>query len=243
MRMLAVGVVVMGLALGGCGGGKKEPTPSERVAQVVDKGAATAPKAETKAPATAAPTTPAVAPDPAPTQPPPATKAPEPVAPPTEPAKVEPTPTEEPAKVEPTPTEEPAAKVEPTPSEEPSEPTSPTPSGTALHEISVNDSAMTLAIEDRFPSERKTSFTIGADPKVYAWFDFKNAGAKTPITLVWKKEGKEVWRIDTNVGTSKSWRTWAEKKIGKKDAGRWTVEAIDEGGYVYGTLSYEVLPE
>ena len=39
----------------------------------------------------------------------------------------------------------------------------------------------------------------------------------------------------------KNWRTWAEKKIGKKDAGKWTVELVDDGGYAYETLAYEVV--
>jgi len=231
MRRWTAGVVmVVGLGLSACSGGKKEPTPSEKVAQVVDKGG------PAKAEPTKAPAANNVAPDPAPA---PKETAPvaEPTPTPSEPAKVEPAPPVEPiAKVEPAPPVEPIAKVEP-PKTEPS-PT--TPSGQAMHTITVNDSAMTVAIDNRFPSERKTSFSIGVDAKVYAWFDFKNTGDKTALTLVWKKEGKEVWRIDTNVGVSKSWRTWAEKKLGKKDAGRWSVDAIDAGGHVYGTLTYEV---
>jgi hypothetical protein len=128
---------------------------------------------------------------------------------------------------------------------EPSDPAPADPSapakGEAMHELTITDAALTPEIADRIPTERKTRWTIGADTKVIAWFEVKNSGDKVPLTLVWKKNGKEAWRFDTEVGKGKNWRTWAEKKIGKKDAGQWTVELVDEGGFAYQTLAYEVV--
>ncbi|MFO0749312.1 MAG: DUF2914 domain-containing protein [Myxococcota bacterium] len=175
----------------------------------------------------------------------PRTKPTEPVEKPVEPkptapveTPVEATPTEP---VEPKPTEPVEKPVEPKPIEKPVEPTGQVePSGQAMFPISVNDAALAPAIEDRLPSERKTSFTIGSDAKVVAWFEFKNPGPKATVAFVWKKAGKETWRISIDVGSGKGWRTWAEKKIGKKDAGHWQVDVVDEGGHVYHTQAYDV---
>lgn len=234
--------VVIAIGVSACGG-KAEPTARERVAAVLDKDQA--PKKVAAEPAKN------VAPDPAAPKADPASTKLEPKAEPLkvetkpEPAKVETKP--EPAKVEPAKTEpitvaktepsEPAAKVEPA-KVEPTEPYEPT--GEPMYSLTVNDAALTLGIDNRFPTERKTSFVIGTDAKVYAWFEFKNSGVPADVAFVWKKAGKETWRIAVNVGAGKNWRTWAEKKIGKRDAGAWTVQVIDEAGHVYETLSYDV---
>lgn len=238
---LAISVLLSMCVAAACGG-KAEPTARERVAAVIEKdkpAAKTDPQpAKNVAPDPAAPkkTAPVKA-EPTKTEPAKveAKVAPEPVK---VEAKAEPEPVKvEPAKVEPVvePAEKVEAKTEPT---EPSEPTGPT--GQALFSLTVNDAALALGIDNRFPTERKTSFTIGSDPKVVAWFDFKNSGTPANVAFVWKKAGKEIWRIAVDVGAGKNWRTWAEKKIGKKDAGRWTVEVVDEAGHVYESLSYDV---
>ena len=56
----------------------------------------------------------------------------------------------------------------------------------------------------------------------------------------WKKNGTVNWRFPTNVGSGKNWRTWAEKRITKKDAGAWTVEVVDANGHVYHSVAYTV---
>lgn len=165
-------------------------------------------------------------------------------------AKPEPTPEPEVAKPEPTPEPE-VAKPEPTPEPEVAKPEpevaqpepTPEPAGgaTALApDMQVTDSALTSAVVDRVPSDRKTSWKIGEDSRLIGWFELKNPGSKVDLELVWKKDGKENWRFPTSVGTGKNWRTWAEKRIGKRDAGQWTVELVDANGYVYGSLSYTV---
>ena len=132
------------------------------------------------------------------------------------------------------------AKVEKVDKVEAADP-APGEQGEAKYELTITDAALTTEIADRIPTERKTTWTIGADTKVIAWFEVKNTGDSVPLTLVWKKNGKESWRFDTEIGKAKNWRTWAEKKIGKKDAGKWTVQLVDDGGYAYETIAYEVV--
>ncbi len=107
-------------------------------------------------------------------------------------------------------------------------------------DLVVADSAVTSAVVDRMPSDRKTSWKIGEDSRLIGWFELKNPGSAVDLELVWTKDGKENWRFPTNVGTGKNWRTWAEKRIGKRDAGSWKVELVDSNGHVYGSLSYTV---
>jgi hypothetical protein len=123
--------------------------------------------------------------------------------------------------------------------EEPSE--EPSTEVTALApDLEVVDSALTPAVEDRLPTERRTTWKIGEDTRLIGWFELKNPSSPMDLELVWKKDGKENWRFPTNVGTGKNWKTWAEKRIGKRDAGAWTVELVDANGYVYSKLSYTV---
>lgn len=157
--------------------------------------------------------------------------------------------TEKVDKVAPTEKTERIEKVEPTEKVDKVDPPAPDgpsgdadhPTGEAKYALTITDAAVTPEVADRIPTERKTSWTIGTDTKVIAWFEVKNTGDRVPLTLVWKKNGKESWRFDTEIGKGKNWRTWAEKKIGKKDAGKWTVELVDDGGYAYETLAYEVV--
>jgi len=107
-------------------------------------------------------------------------------------------------------------------------------------DLEVVDSAVTPAVEDRLPTERRTTWKIGVDTRLIGWFELKNPSSAVDLELVWRKDGKENWRFPTNIGTGKNWRTWAEKRIGKRDAGAWTVELVDSNGYVYSKLSYTV---
>ncbi len=107
-------------------------------------------------------------------------------------------------------------------------------------DLEVVDSAVTPAVEDRLPTERRTTWKIGEDTRLIGWFELKNPSSAVDLELVWKKDGKENWRFPTNVGVGKNWKTWAEKRIGKRDAGSWTVELVDSNGYVYSKLSYTV---
>ena len=118
------------------------------------------------------------------------------------------------------------------------------PSGDAAEalvpELTVTDAAVTDAIVDRMPSTRKRAWKIGEDARLIGWFEFKNPGKGVDLELVWKKNGNVNWRFPTNVGSGKNWRTWAEKRITKKDAGDWTVEVVDANGHVYHSVAYTV---
>lgn len=225
MRMNATVLGFM-LLLSACGD-KKAPgaPPPVSAPSGVEKGSAPPPVVSVEKPVE-------VKPEPAPEKPEVAKAEPSPEKAEPEVAKAEPVP----EKAEPE-----VAKPEPTPEPEVAKP-EPEPAGaTAIApDMEVTDSALTSEVVDRVPSDRKTSWKIGEDARLIGWFELKNPGTKVDLELVWKKDGKENWRFPTSVGTGKNWRTWAEKRIGKRDAGQWTVELVDANGYVYGSLSYTV---
>jgi len=200
---------------------KQAQEPAPRTAAVIEKAIEPPAKAETPAPPPEIKPIERREPAPTPAPEPAPTPAPEPA----------PTPAPEPA---PTPAPEPA----PTPAPEP------TPSADGAQALApdmiVADAAVTDAVVDRMPATRKTTWKIGEDAKLIGWFEFKNPTSAIDVELVWKKNGVENWRFPTSVGVGKNWRTWAEKRIGKKDAGRWTVEVVDANGHVYETVSYDV---
>ncbi len=218
MKMRWLGPIV-GLVVLACDK-KPEAAPAERTAAVVEKAPLEKAPPEIKAPEA---------------------KAPEPkveakVEPAPEPkveAKVEPAP--EPKVDAPEPAPEPEAKVD-APEPEPGGNTA----EALVPNLTVTDAAVTDAIVDRMPSTRKDAWKIGEDTKLIGWFEFKNPGAGVDLELVWKKNGTVNWRFPTNVGSGKNWRTWAEKRITKKDAGAWTVEVVDANGHVYHSVAYTV---
>lgn len=226
MKLRAAAALAAFLMLGACG--KKDGAtaePASRTAAVTEK----TPAAGTTAPPTI---------DKAVSKPAEPTPEPKPAEPVPEPKPAEPTP--EPKPAEPVPEPKPA---EPTPEPKPTEPTpEPTPEGASAiaPDLIVTDAAVTDSIVDRMPNERKTTWKIGEDARLVGWFEFKNPESAVDLELVWKKDGKENWRFPTNVGKGKNWRTWAEKRIGKKDAGRWTVEVVDANGHVYKSIAYSV---
>jgi len=198
---------------------KPEAEPAARTAAVIEKATPPAPATPPEIKPMAAPEAkPMAAPEAKPVEPTPEAKPPEPEAKPVEPA--------------------PEAKP----------PESPVPAGDSggdgaqalVPDLQVTDKAVTDAIVDRMPSERKAAWRIGEHARLIGWFEFKNPGAKVDLELVWKKNGTVNWRFPTSVGTGKNWRTWAEKRITKKDAGDWTVEVVDANGHVYDSVGYKV---
>ena len=109
-----------------------------------------------------------------------------------------------------------------------------------MYPITLNEAVLTTAIEERLATDRRTSFVVGEDAEFLAWFDFANGERAQTLTAVFKKDGAERWRIDIEVGRSPNWRTWVKRRVGKRDAGDWVVEVIDEGGHVYASLPYTV---
>ncbi|MCA9538491.1 MAG: DUF2914 domain-containing protein [Myxococcales bacterium] len=78
--------------------------------------------------------------------------------------------------------------------------------------------------------------------RVYAHATFDNPGAPTTVQMVWKRAGKEVQRLDLNVGKSPRWRTWSYKRIGPRDVGEWTVTVLDAQGTEIGEAAFTVAP-
>lgn len=103
--------------------------------------------------------------------------------------------------------------------------------------LSVTEIAFSLALKDRQPEERATSFKIGE--KIYGWAELSNLGSETSIEMVWKRDGQENWRTTLTVGNGKTWRTWSKKKFRKGDAGSWTVEVVS-GGQVLKSANFTV---
>ncbi|MFO0749310.1 MAG: DUF2914 domain-containing protein [Myxococcota bacterium] len=231
--------LVVGLGVGACGA-KKEPTATERVAQVLDKG----PTAPAKP---AAPKH--VAPDPAaPVEAKPAAPVAKPVeAKPTEPVEkpVEPKPTapvekpveakpSEPVEVKPS---EPAEKpVEPKPIEKPVEPTGRVEAEWSGH-VPDQRERRGAGAGHRGPAAERARGELPSAPtrqgRRLVRVQESRPQGDGRLRLEEGRQGDVAHLID--VGSGKGWRTWAEKKIGKKDAGHWQVDVVDEGGHVYHT--------
>ncbi len=190
-----------------------------------------APAAPTTPSAPAAPTPPtvgAVAPAASaePTSAEPAAAPAEPAAAPAEPAAA--------------PAEPAAAPAEPA-ATDPSAPSDGAPAtGVRMHDLTLTASAMTNQIVDRMPDQKRDEWVIGTDAEVLLWMEFDNRVDPVELETVWKKDGQEKWRFPFNVGRSKNWRTWVKKRIGKRDAGSWTVEVVDAGGFVYRSQAFAI---
>jgi hypothetical protein len=95
-------------------------------------------------------------------------------------------------------------------------------------------------VAERQPVEPGDRFTAG-DGEVFGHVVVANPGEKTKIRLVWKREGVSRWAIDLNVGQrSKGWKTWAHKRMARKDAGAWTLEAVTQDGTVLQSAAFTV---
>jgi len=214
---------------------KPAAEPVGRTAAVIEKTEAPAAPPEIKSTPAPMPVVPEAKPievAPKPVEPVPEPKLAEPVP---EPKLAEPVP--EPKLAEPVP--EPKLAV-PTPEPRPGDDNNGAGVQALVPDLVVTDKAVTDAIVDRMPSERKTAWKIGEDARLIGWFEFKNPGAAVDLELVWKKNGTVNWRFPTSVGSGKNWRTWAEKRITKKDAGDWRVEVVDANGHVYDSVDYKV---
>ncbi len=80
----------------------------------------------------------------------------------------------------------------------------------------------------------QTEFAVG--DTVFVWSKILGLKDKT-ATHVWKKDGKEVWRMDHTVKNA-SYRTYSKRRSIK--AGAWSVEVLDDTGKSLGELSFTV---
>ena len=94
-------------------------------------------------------------------------------------------------------------------------------------------------VTDREPEGAAERFPADAGT-LWAFARISNAATPTPVSMVWKREGKERARLTVTVGKSRRWRTWTRKRVLPRDAGHWTVELVAADGRVLGTTSFEL---
>jgi hypothetical protein len=108
-------------------------------------------------------------------------------------------------------------------------------------ELGVVASAMAIGVDKRVPLGVGTKFSSDVE-KVWAFIKVKNKNAPTKLRMVWKRHGKERMSVDLRVGKSKGWRTWSYKKMGRRDAGQWTVDVFTQDGNKLHSMAFEVTP-
>ena len=106
-------------------------------------------------------------------------------------------------------------------------------------ELGIVASAMALGVEKRVPLGVGSKFSTEAE-KIWAFIKVKNKKAPTKLKMVWKRNGKQRMAIDLRVGKSSGWRTWSYKRIGKRDAGNWTVDVLTQEGEKLHTMAFEL---
>ncbi len=107
--------------------------------------------------------------------------------------------------------------------------------------LEIVDAALATAVEERVPLGVATTFTNDVG-YIWAWTKVKNPVAKTHITHIWKRDGKVRATVELRVGKSSGWRTWSKKKIRSKDLGRWEIEVLADDGTLLDTLRFDVAP-
>ncbi|MBH25006.1 MAG: hypothetical protein CMH57_11230 [Myxococcales bacterium] len=106
--------------------------------------------------------------------------------------------------------------------------------------LEVIEATLAANVEDRKPVGKGTRFTTDTD-KVWAWIKVRNTGdGPSPVTMIWKHEGREIFSTDLKIGVSKGWRTWTRKTISDKQTGPWSVEVRDQEGKLLKTLKFRI---
>lgn len=130
------------------------------------------------------------------------------------------------------------AEDEPEPSEDEPEPE--LRGGTASADgLRIIEAAVAPAVENRRPVGASDSFASDVG-QLFGWLSIENPGEPKNVTMLWKREGREAFRIELQAGTSSGWRTWSRKRIQARDAGSWTVEVLSPSGAVLHTMNFEV---
>ncbi|TNF30067.1 MAG: DUF2914 domain-containing protein [Deltaproteobacteria bacterium] len=104
--------------------------------------------------------------------------------------------------------------------------------------IEITDSALAEVIEDRMPVARASSFS-GVGTVIQAWIEAKSE-IDTEVTITWRKEDKVSFEFQMRVGKSPHWRTWARKRVGKKDAGQWYADIRDANGTLLVSMPFTI---
>lgn len=104
--------------------------------------------------------------------------------------------------------------------------------------IALSAIATGTAIEDRALVGEASRFDLGAG-RVYVWLELA-ATAPGALEMVWRRGDKIVQTVAVDVGKSRRWRTWSYRRLGRGDAGRWTVTVVDGEGRALGEAAFEV---
>ena len=107
--------------------------------------------------------------------------------------------------------------------------------------LKLVDQSTARSIADRKPVEPAVRFPADVG-EVVAFVNIANTGAPTQVQQRWTHGDKTRFEAKLNVGRAPGWRTWSRHRIGRGDAGAWTVTTVAADGTVLGTLSFEVEP-
>ena len=112
----------------------------------------------------------------------------------------------------------------------------------ADQEFGVLEAALATELgADKRPVDPRRRFALVDSPIIF-WINVRNATDEAvPLEVVWKKGDVEKSRATLDIGVNKNgWRTRAMRPLGKRDAGPWSVEVVDESGAVLHTFPFEV---
>ncbi|MCB9529929.1 MAG: DUF2914 domain-containing protein [bacterium] len=117
------------------------------------------------------------------------------------------------------------------------EPQAPAPAEAAAP-IALSAIATGTAIEDRALVGEASRFELGAG-RVYVYLELA-ATAPGTLEMVWRRDDKVVQTMPVDVGKGRRWRTWSYRRLGRGDAGQWTVTVVDAEGRALGEAKFEV---
>lgn len=104
-------------------------------------------------------------------------------------------------------------------------------------QVSVEESAVALAVVDRQPEGADSTFTADVG-RLYCWTRVEGAEGTT-IHHVWFHGDEEMADVALNIGGS-PWRTWSNKAIVADWTGAWRVEVRDATGNVLETIRFTI---
>lgn len=150
------------------------------------------------------------------------------------PGDARPAPAAERARVAPAPTP-PVAAPASTPTAAPTTAAPATPSG-----LRLVGSTFTHGVEARRPVDEARSFEVGERATLHLVVE--NLGAPRVVTIEWLRGETVLGRTTLEVGTSKTWRTWAYHRVTTRDAeGGVNARVVDPDGQVLGTARAAVV--
>lgn len=115
------------------------------------------------------------------------------------------------------------------------------PLATASDAVRVQDQKLCARVTERNCIEplniSSGTVNIAAGDVIWWWLSLSVEGDPTPIRIVWYRDGVEVSRRELSLQPSKSFRTWANKRIGP---GSWKAEALSPDEAVLATVEFRI---